>query len=906
MKKITTVLLAIFCMTGFFANAQQPLKPIFKKGDRICFIGNSITHNGEFHHNILLYYVTRFPKRPVSFYNAGIKGDVTGGILHRIDDDILVHRPTHAVIMIGMNDVQRHLYGNTITQDADTLARRKVALELYRNNLDSIIRIFIRKGVKVILQKPSPYDQTSTIKIANGLGVNDALYECATIMQTLATKYKLPTIDYWTLMTDITRQLQAKNPTATLTVNDRVHPNSTGHMIMAYQFLKSTYSPSVVSEVVLDVKKINYKAANSNCAVKTATYTNNTLSATIVENALPFPVAENQQQAISLIPFMQDLNTQLLQVKNLPEGRYQLLIDSTVIDHFSSDSLQEGINLALYRQTPQYKQAVEVRNRLHQLWELEATLRAIAFTEYMHLSAFSKKGDMTATKKYLDSLYAARFYGQQYYANSFEKYIAYKSQVTQLRQQSDSLRRSIYRQAQPVAHVFTIKKVEEPSVNTLIEASQSGAMPLLFEVQPKFALQKVDSFASDKEFFVRGGLPNFFNKLSQKNPTLHIAFLGGSITKAEDQYRNQTLVFIQSLNPHAIVKGINAGVSGTGTELGACRVKEQVLKYNPDLVFVEFAVNGGSNEAMEGIVRQIITNNPQTDICFIYTIAGEQYKQYAANEVPAKIQGFEKVASHYQIPSIHLGLYPSLLVAQGQVVWKSSSPISGQIVFSKDGTHPAKEGGDLYTQAIIRAFRVFGATAAVRNHTLIEPLYADHWADAGMFAPAEAATFSKGWEIIRPSEEDRLRAFAPWFSTVSKTAVANASCTFKFKGDVFGFFDIGGPEVGQVLVEIDGKCVELTRKAGNVSASIPNESGFKCLMNRFNAYCNNRYRGQFEMIAVPDGVHEVKISLSPVQADKSAILAGQDVSDIQQNPDKYNQQVFYLGKILVRGTIIHK
>jgi lysophospholipase L1-like esterase len=904
MKTKNTLLLAFILILSVFANAQN-YNPFFKKGDRVCFVGNSITQNGEFHHNILQYYVTRYPKQPVSFFNAGIKGDVTSGILQRIDEDIMIHKPTHVVIMIGMNDVQRQLYGNSIIQNADTLNRRKQALELYSKNLDSIVRIFIQKKVKVILQKPTPYDETSKIKAANGLGINDALHECARIMQNLADTYKLPVIDYWTLMTNISMQMQAKNPTATLTVNDRVHPNSTGHLIMGYQFLTYTNSSSIVSKIVLDVTKINYQAANNNCIVKKASYKNNILNANVLENALPFPIADNQQQALSLVPFTKDLNNQILQVKNLPVGKYELQIDSIAIDNFSNEAFEQGINLALYKQTPQYKQALQVRKKLNELWELEAITRSIAFVDYMHLQDFSKKGDMVATKIYLDTLLKVRFNGQQYYANSFEKYVTYKTQLLTLYQQCDSLRKKIYEQAQTVEHLFTIKKAEEPSVNALIENSQEGAMPLLFNVQPKLGLKEIDEFKSDKEFFLRDGLPNFFNKINQHNPTLHIAFLGGSITKAEDQYRSQTLAFIQSLNLGAKLKGINAGVSGTGTELGACRVNDQVLKYKPDLVFVEFAVNGGSNEAMEGIVRQIIENNPQTEICFIYTIAGDQYKQYAKNEIPAKIQGFEKIANHYLIPSIHLGLYPSILASQGKLIWKSSVDITDKIVFSKDGTHPAKAGGDLYAQAIARAFRQFKTATTVRNHELINPLYVDNWEDAGMYSPLEVATFSKGWETINPLDYDNLKTFAPWFATVLKTTEINASCVFKFKGTVVGFFDIGGPEVGQVLVEIDGKCVELKRKAGNVSVKIPNESGYKCLMNRFNTNCNNRYRGQFEMIEVPDGVHEVKITLSSIQANKLAILEGQDLSDVQQNPDKYNEQVFYLGKILLKGNLLH-
>ena len=57
-------------------------------------------------------------------------------------------------------------------------------------------------------------------------------------------------------------------------------------------------------------------------------------------------------------------------------------------------------------------------------------------------------------------------------------------------------------------------------------------------------------------------------------------------------------------------------------ELGACRLQEDVLRQNPDLVSLEFRVNGGGGfegKSMEGIVRQIWRNNRTTDICFVYT-----------------------------------------------------------------------------------------------------------------------------------------------------------------------------------------------------------------------------------------------------------------------------------------------
>ncbi len=905
MKTIKTLLLAFILILSVFANAQN-YNPFFKKGDRVCFVGNSITQNGEFHHNILQYYVTRFPETKIKFFNAGIKGDVTGGLLKRLDTDVMIHKPTHVVIMIGMNDVQRSLYGNTVTTNADTLAKQNEALVLYNKNLNRIVDFFLLKKVKVILQKPSAYDQTTTIASPNNFGVNDALIKCGFIMQKIADKYKLKTIDYNSIMTGITKQIQQQNPKATLTVNDRVHPNATGHFIMSYKFLKNTNASPIVAKFDIDLKKLSDKTNNINCTVSNISYQKNILTFKVLEKALPFPIEEKHKQAIDLVPFMQELNNETLQLHNVEKGNYQLWIDSTFIDNFSDEKLMQGINLAAYNKTPQYVQAKKVKQGLEKLWDNEATLRAVAFVKYIYLDSFAQKNNAIATKNYLDSLYKFRFKGQSYYSNAFEKYNTYHSQINTLLQQADSLRNVVYQLAQPIAHNFIIKKVEEPTVEALIEASQSGALPLLFNVMPKYLLSKIDTFNSDKEFYERKGLPNFFNKIKQQNAKLTIGFLGGSITKAEDQYRNQTLAFIQTLNPNAKITGVNAGVSGTGTELGACRVASQILQYNPDLVFVEFAVNGGSNQAMEGIVRQILKHNPQTDICFIYTIAGEQYKQYSSQEIPSKIQGFEKVATHYQIPSIHMGLYPSILESQEKLIWKSTVDIANKIIFSKDGTHPTRQGGNLYAQAIVRAFNAFKKDAYATPITLPNPLYDESWEDATMYSPSAIASFSANWETIKPIEQPNLINYAPWFETVLKTATPDAYLTFKFTGNAFGFFDIGGPESGQILIEVDGKCDTLTRKAGNVANKFPNTTTFNCIKNRFSSYCNNRYRGQFEMYAVPDGVHEVKITLSGIKADKKAFLEGQDLSDIEQNPYKYNEQVFYLGKILVKGVVVEK
>ena len=451
MRTKFNVLIILVFYFAFDSSAQ-----LFKKGDRVCFVGNSITHAGEFHHNILQYYVTRFPESPVVFFNCGISGDITGGVLKRLESDVLVHKPTHAVIMIGMNDVMRYLYGSAIITNADTLKKRENALAVYRKNLDSIVRILINKKVRVILQKPSIFDQTAKIARPNNLGVNDALKSCADFMQQLATKYQLQTVDYWSIMTEINKKIQQKDSSATVVSADRIHPGSTGNLIMAYQFLKTTKSPEYVSKITVAKKALKDKSASVNCIVSEVKYNTKGAEFRCKENALPFTFSESQKTGLMLVPFIQELNLEILQVSDLTFGNYELRIDSTLVGVFSNEELQQGVNLASFSQTPQYRQSETVKKELTKLWENEAKLRTISYMDIKYLNDFKNRADINLTVAYIDSLLTARFPTNTGLKLQLAKYKVNKPNLKVLEKEVDELRAKIYQLAQPVSHRFVL------------------------------------------------------------------------------------------------------------------------------------------------------------------------------------------------------------------------------------------------------------------------------------------------------------------------------------------------------------------------------------------------------------------------------------------------------------------
>ena len=114
---------------------------------------------------------------------------------------------------------------------------------------------------------------------------------------------------------------------------------------------------------------------------------------------------------------------------------------------------------------------------------------------------------------------------------------------------------------------------------------------LLPAAEPEFPL------AEAKECRPRTGLPNFLAKAqgvfgSGERPEIKVAYLGGSIT-AQPGWRVKSLAHFREAYPSVKFTEINAAIGGTGSDLGVFRLQQDVLTKQPDLLFVEFAVNDG-------------------------------------------------------------------------------------------------------------------------------------------------------------------------------------------------------------------------------------------------------------------------------------------------------------------------
>ena len=459
MKSAYFLLIIVFSWNISFAQV-----PLFKDGDRVCFVGNSITMNGRFHNYIELFYATRFPERVINFFNCGISGDRTGDVLGRIHSDVLIHHPTVCVVMLGMNDIQSSLYKKERQNEEGIKEKQELALTGYFRRVDSIVNIFLLNKAKVVLQTPSIYDQTAKIELESSPGANDALGRCTKFLKELAKKYDLPFVDYWTVLNKINSQLQQKNPAATIIGEDRVHPGNYGHFIMATEFLKAQQVPAVVSWITINAKKcIVEKVQGTN--VNSLMNSNEVISFQSMEAALPFPLITEGFLPDSLIDFTRQLNKEILKFTSLKKGEYRLEIEGKNVGVFSSAEMKKGINLANNTATPQYEQSKKLLKIFYSYWDVIHELRTLKFIEYKLLGGYKPVyKDIDEIKKLFEANMITRNKEPQdnidYYREQFGEYLSIKPREKEIEMKAAKLRTEIRKLSMQVKHLYTLKKIK--------------------------------------------------------------------------------------------------------------------------------------------------------------------------------------------------------------------------------------------------------------------------------------------------------------------------------------------------------------------------------------------------------------------------------------------------------------
>ena len=395
----------------------------------------------------------------------------------------------------------------------------------------------------------------------------------------------------------------------------------------------------------------------------------------------------------------------------------------------------------------------------------------------------------------------------------------------------------------------------------------------------------------------RNGWPNFLAKAGTPGAEVRIAYFGGSIT-AQEGWRPKTLAYFQRTFPQAKFVAINAAIGGTGSDLGVCRVQQDVLDRKPDLVLVEFAVNDGGAtpvqifRCMEGIVRQTWRAWPECDIGFVYTLTEALAPAMLEGKFQRSANAMERIADHYGIPTIHLAMEVARLAKAGRLVWKAPLPktdaekqaLGDKFVFAPDSVHPHPETGhELYLQAVVRSLDpIRAASRTPGRHALPEPYTPGNYERARLVT-ISAAHLSAGFTLPDLKTDAFAKRWANRLPALGRATQAGERVTFKFKGTRCAIYDVIGPDSGQVRVTLDDRPPEVR--------------------TRFDSYCTYHRLSTFLVgTELPDAVHTVTIEVMGDAPDKAKILSqrNQTIDD----PKRFEALAFHPGAILLVGEIV--
>ena len=409
MKKtlIIFVLSAMVCLGG----RAQTVQP-FHAGDRVAFVGNSITDGGHYHSYIWLYYMTHFPDMRIICFNAGIGGDAVNQIYDRFDADVFAKKPNVITLTWGMNDTG---YFEWFRKDAQDFMDKRLVEQTYKNYALLEDKLKQRPDIRKIIILGSPYDETTKSNPKNLYPKKSAQFQKVIDFQAASAKTNgWGVVDFFHPMTAINQREQAKDSLFSLTPNDRIHPDNDGHLVMAYLFLKTQgLANKPVADIGINAKsKKIFKAEN--CRILAVTGSADSISFNYLANSLPYPIdtiprswgnRKKQSEALKLVPFTQEFNREILTVKGLKGGNYNLLIDGELMGNMTDQQLAAGINLAEITNTPEYQQAVQIRELNEERWDIERRLRMYMWMEYDFLKGKNllykdNNAAMDSVKKY--------------------------------------------------------------------------------------------------------------------------------------------------------------------------------------------------------------------------------------------------------------------------------------------------------------------------------------------------------------------------------------------------------------------------------------------------------------------------------------------------------------------------
>jgi len=219
--------LAALVLLASVAGAEDPVP--LKKGDKIVFLGDSITAGGVGPKG----YVTVIKKTlaekkadlNVEIVGAGISGNKVPDLQKRLEKDVLAKKPTVVVIYIGINDVWH----------GEKDPARGTPKDKFEAGLKDIIGKIQAAGARVVLCTPTVIGE----KKPGTNNLDKLLDEYAEIGRGVAKETKAVPCDLRKAFQDHISKNNPDDKDKGILTSDRVHLNEAGNKLVAETILKA-------------------------------------------------------------------------------------------------------------------------------------------------------------------------------------------------------------------------------------------------------------------------------------------------------------------------------------------------------------------------------------------------------------------------------------------------------------------------------------------------------------------------------------------------------------------------------------------------------------------------------------------------------------------------------------------
>jgi lysophospholipase L1-like esterase len=340
------VVFATVLLVASSIGAAEPGEFIVRPGDRVLFLGDSITEQYEYSTYIELYLTTRIPNGKLSFYNAGIGGDTATGGARRFATHVLAEKPAVVTIDFGMNDGG---YGGFDTKRA----------EQFVTNTEKMLHDAKEAGVRVALISPNAVEvrnvrPASREQFKTYLDTQEKFYAP---LKELAAKYDVPFVDQYAVTRKVLKKIAADDA-AVKPFPDGVHTKAAGGLLMAHTILTALRAPAMVSIAEIDAAK--GESTGNRCVVKDMKSSAEHVTFERTDEAVPLPVLKEWRDLLPYVNKLADLNVYGLKVTGLKAGRYDVSIDGQTIGAYSADELANDVNLGLAEKGPLHDQGMKV------------------------------------------------------------------------------------------------------------------------------------------------------------------------------------------------------------------------------------------------------------------------------------------------------------------------------------------------------------------------------------------------------------------------------------------------------------------------------------------------------------------------------------------------------------------